>query len=144
MARQFGNYSPKVPLGTTWEESLVLEDFNGDPIDLTGYDVVAQLHLVFPARDPSTGALLDEPLLEITTPGFHVTPPDYSVEGFSVPTPADGTILLSLAPDVVWSLSPSNSKQKLFWSVLLVNDVGYTIPVVTGKVTMLTNATVLP
>jgi len=26
MARQFGSYSPSVPLGITWEESLVLED----------------------------------------------------------------------------------------------------------------------
>ena len=29
MARTFGTYSPVVPLGTTWEESLVLEDADG-------------------------------------------------------------------------------------------------------------------
>lgn len=44
MARTFGTYSPVVPLGTTWEESLVLEDADGMPIDITGYDVRAQLY----------------------------------------------------------------------------------------------------
>jgi hypothetical protein len=142
MARQFGAYSPKVPLGTTWEESLVLEDADGNVIDLTGYDVVAQLHTSPPSRNEETGAG-SEPVLEITTAGFYDTPEDYVVEGFSVPDPDDGTILLLVAPEDFWRVSPANRRAKLVWSIMLVNDVGYTIPVVAGKVAFLPNNTVL-
>lgn len=87
MARQFGHYSLIVPLGATWEESLILEDANGSPVDLTGYDVVAQLHAERPARDPEDGGPATDPVLEITTVGFHDTVPNHVVEGFVVDDP---------------------------------------------------------
>lgn len=142
MARQFGQYSPSVPLGTTWEESILLEDELEAPIDLTGYSVRAQLRTAIP--ETSGGAATTDPLLEITTAGYYGTPPAWPVvEGFSVPTPANGTLLLALAPnDYTDVVSPSNAKTKLVWDVRLVNGSGYTIPVVNGKPTFLPRVTV--
>ncbi len=81
--------------------------------------------------------------MEITTAGYYVTPPAYAVAGFSVPTPTNGTILLSIGPGAFWRASPLNAKRSLVWSIVLVNASGYVIPVVSGKVAFLPNNTVL-
>lgn len=146
MARTFGSYSPSVPLGLTWEESLTLEDEAGDVVDLTGYDVVAEIYAEVPVRDPDTGLATVEPVLQITTAGYHAGAPAWDVsEGASIPTPANGTILLAVDPDDVWLLSPTNAKVKLFWAIVLVNpDTDYRIPVVTGKVSATPSNVVTP
>lgn len=144
MARQFGSYSPAVPLGITWEESLVLEDESGAAIDLTGYAVRAQLRDAVPVVDDLSGEAVTDPVIEVTTPGYYTDPPAWPlVEGFSVPTPADGTILLTVAPDDTWKCSPDNAKRKLVWDIRLVNTItAYAIPVVSGKVSMLPGVTI--
>jgi hypothetical protein len=144
MARQFGSYSPAVPLGITWEESLVLEDETGAAIDLTGYAVRAQLRDAVPVVDADTGAAVTDPMIEVTTPDYYTVLPAWPVvEGFSVPTPANGTILLAVAPADTWTCSPDNAKRKLVWDIRLVNDsTGYAIPVVNGKVSMLPGVTI--
>lgn len=138
MARTFGSYSPAVPLGLTWEESIALDDEDGNPIDLTGYDVVAELYAEPPVRDPDDGLATVAPVLQITTVGYHSVAPAWDVsEGASIPTPANGTIVLSVDVDDVWLLSPTNASRKLRWGVILVNTAtGYRIPVVTGKVSV--------
>jgi hypothetical protein len=144
MARQFGSYSPAVPLGITWEESLVLEDENGTAIDLTGYAVRAQLRDAVPVVDAVTGAAVTVPVIEVTTQAYYTVVPAWPVvEGFSVPTPANGTILLAVAPADTWKCSPNNAKRKLVWDIRLVNtSTGYAIPVVNGKVSMLPGVTI--
>ena len=144
MARQFGSYSPAVPLGLTWEETLVLEDEAGTPIDLTGYAVRAQLREAVPVVDPLTGLPLDVPVLEVTTAGYYAVMPAWAVvEGFSVPTPADGTILLAVPAPETWTASADNTKRKLVWDVRLVNPAtDYAVPVVNGKVTLLPGVTI--
>lgn len=141
MARTFGTYSPVVPLGTTWEESLVLEDADGTPINITGYDVRAQLYSMRPVRVAGEPDPL--PVLELTTPAFYVTAPAWPVfEGFSIPEGDDGRILLRLDAADTWTASPDNTKRKLLWDVRLVDASGYTIPVVTGAVVFLPARTI--
>ncbi len=141
MARTFGTYSPVVPLGTTWEESLVLEDADGTPINITGYSVRAQLHEKLPVR-AGGGAPNPEPLFELTTPGFYGAPPAWPViEAFTVPLGTDGAI--NLRVDDTWVASPANAKRKLQWDIRLVNKAtGYVIPVVSGAVSFLPARTV--
>jgi len=142
MARTFGTYSPVVPLGTTWEESLVLEDADGTPIDITGYSVRAQLHEKLPVR-AGGGSPDPEPLFELTTPGFYGVPPAWPVfEGFDIPTGTDGLVLLRLDAADTWVASPDNAKRKLLWDVRLVDASGYTIPVVAGAVVFLPARTI--
>lgn len=143
MARAFGSYSPAVPLGTTWEESIALEDENGDAINIADYDVRAQLREELALRDADTGNAAADAVLELTTPGHYATPPAWPVfEALSVPSPANGTILLKLDVDDLWTASPTNERRKLFWSIVLVNpDTGYVIPVLKGKVSFLVATT---
>lgn len=142
MARQFGTYSPSVPLGITWEESLVLQDEAGVPIDLTGYAVRAQLRDAAPVV--AGGVAASAPVLELTTAGYYATLPAWPVvEGFNVPTPANGTILLAVSPADTWLASPTNARRKLVWDVRLVNKTtGYAVPVVQGSVLLLQAKTV--
>jgi hypothetical protein len=140
VARQFGSYSPAVPLGTTWEEELQLLQPDGvTPVDLTGYAVRASLRLEPAARDADTEQG-DAPLLELTTPDFYGTAPAWPViEGWSIPEPTNGTVLLRVDVPDVWKLSPENAKRKLRWSVVLVDatDDDYTLPFVSGRVVAL-------
>lgn len=142
MARQFGDYSPAVPLGITWEESLVLEDETGAAIDLTGYAVRAQLRDAVPVV--AAGVAASDPVLELTTAGYYTTLPAWPVvEGFTVPTPTNGTILLAVSPADTWKASPTNARRKLVWDVRLVNiTTSYSIPVVQGSVLMLQARTI--
>ena len=145
MAQQFGEYSPAVPLGLTWEDPMVLTDENDEPVDLTGYAVHAQLHAQLPVRDPATGLPRVAPLLEITTPGAYAVAPSWPVvEAFSVAAPLTGAISLTLPRADTWTLSPKNLRAKLLWDIRLVRTAdGYAIPVVQGKVTVLPARTVL-
>lgn len=143
MARQFGKYSPRVPLGTTWEEAMILEDAESNPIDLTGYKVIAQLYYTDPLRDPTTGKPLEEPILEITTPGFHVEKPTYSVEGFSIPDPTTGEILLTVDHNDFWHVSPTNEYIEYVWAVMLVGVGDYRVPVIRGTVKFLHNGVIV-
>ena len=140
MAREFGGYSPAVPLGVTWEESILLEDESGAAVDLTGYDVRAQLRAIVPGR--AEGVATSNPILELTTVGFYDSAPAWPVvEGLAIPTPANGTITLKVDVDDLWTLSPSNAKAKLIWSIVLidedVDEPDYVLPVVQGKVIVL-------
>lgn len=136
MARQFGIYNPAVPLGTTWEEQFAYEDAAG-PVDLTGFDVRAQFYSEQPVRlagDPDP-----DPVFEITTPGYYVTPPIWPlIEGFDISGATDGRITLSATVEEVWLASPENTKAKLRWSVTLVEKgTGYTLPFLSGAVVFL-------
>ena len=151
MARLFGSYSPDVPLDLSWNESITLEDSTGTAIDLTGFAVRAQLRAVVPLLDPMTELPTTAPLLELTTPGYYgPTPPEVPVptwpyyEGFTVPTPTNGTILLAVPPgSFSAAVSPTNVKTKLYWDIRLANvSTGYTIPVVSGKVVFLPAVTI--
>jgi len=143
MARTPGSYSPAVPLGVTWEETIILEDEDGVAIDLTGYDVRCQLRAAISLRDEDTEIGVDDPLFELTTPDWYVSPPDWPVfEAWSIPAPANGTLLLSVDTADLWTASPTNEKVKLYWSILLVNPATlYALPVVIGKPSFLPQGT---
>lgn len=139
MARTFGGYSPVVPLGVPWEESITLVDENGTAVDLTGYAVRAQLRTAVSLRDADSGAAVDDPVLELTSTGFYDVTPAWPVfEALSIPVPGDGTILAKVETADLWKASPTNEKRKLAWSIVLVDkDTQYAIPVVQGKVCFL-------
>ena len=146
MARTFGEYSPAVPLGVTWEESILIEDEDCNPVDLTGYSIYAQLRETVPVTDPQTGEATTDPVIELTSAEYYATPPDWpAFEALSTPSPTNGTVLVKLDVDDLWQASPDNAKRKLAWSIVLVNvDTGYAIPVVQGKVTLLPARSVRP
>ena len=79
MANLFAEYSPEVPLGTTWEEQMLFVDEDGNPVDLSGYtEAHAQLRVEkFPVV--SGGAPTTDPVLELTTPDAYGTPPAWPV-----------------------------------------------------------------
>jgi hypothetical protein len=136
MARTFGSYSPVVPLGVTWEEDIILEDEDGNPLDLTGYDARWQFYAAMPVRDVDTGIATVAPIAEITTAGHYVTPPTWPVfEGAVIvdpPTLGEYTHRVDVAD--LWTFSPTNLKAKCFGALVLVNpDTGYAIPVVEGR-----------
>lgn len=144
MARQFEEYSPGVPLGVTWEDQIILQDENGDPVDLTGYAVRAQFYVSRSLRDPNTGAPLTPPVIEIVSEDFYTTLPTWPViEAVSIPAPTTGTITLRVEVQDLWRFAPRNDKQKYEWSLLLVNpSSGYAIPVVYGKPVFLPAVTI--
>jgi hypothetical protein len=136
MARTFGSYNPVVPLGVTWEETLQLTDADGDPIDLTGYGAQAQLRertaVLVEGEDP------EAPVLELVTAGLHDTPPAWPVvEAITIASPATGTLTIRVEVDELTPASPTNTKRKLLWELRLINEAGYAIPVVNGKVVFL-------
>lgn len=131
MARTFGQYSPDVPLGTTWEEALVLADEDGVALDLTGYEARAQLRT---SKD-APGA----PVAELTSQG---ATPTLFVQPGAVP----GLLTIAVPTSAVNALSPTNAKRKLVWDIeLFIPGVGgadpYVIPAVEGKVNLLPRAT---
>lgn len=134
MARTFGTYNPAVPLGVTWEETLQLTDAADDPIDLTGYGAQAQLRDELPVVDDGDAP---PPVLELTTLGYYDAPAGYVVEAITIPSPTDGRILIRVSVADLVLASPTNAKRKLRWELRLVNDDGYAIPVVGGKVVFL-------
>lgn len=118
MARTFGSYSPTVPVATTWEESITFEDESGAAVDLTGYVVEAQLR---PTK-------LSTAVLNLTTALGH----------WSIPTPANGTVLLTVTPETIAPLlAATQLKRKLYWGIALRRSAdNYRIPLVEGKVTL--------
>jgi len=145
MAREFGTYNVTVPMGVTWEESITLTDANGVAINLTGYDIRAQIRTERrPERDDDTGLAVNDPVMEITTVDYYDSDPAWTlVEGFVNDDPTSGTFTMTVAAVDTWGLSPDNSKLKLYWDIRLVNTVtGYSIPVVAGSVTALPGTTI--
>lgn len=144
MASQFGSYSPAVPLNTTWQETITMMQSDGvTPIDLTGLSVHAQLRTIVPVS--VAGVPTTVPVLELTTAGFYSSAPAWPVyAGFSVPTPANGTILLNVPQSNFSTLvSPTNAKVKLAWDIKLVDKItGFVQPAVSGKVVFLSAVTV--
>jgi hypothetical protein len=136
MANTFGSYSPIVPLGTNWQESISLVDANGAPIDLTGLKVHAQLRALVPVAAAFVPTTV--PILELTTPSFYTVLPSWPVRAsFSIGTPTLGVITLNCAPDYSAIVSPLNAKVKLYWEIRLVAADGTVQPVVSGKVVFL-------
>ncbi len=136
MARDYGDYAPTVPVNVTWEETIVLADENDDPIDLTNYHARSQIYAGEPVRDADTGLAVSPPLLELTTTDYYTVVPDWPVyEGWSIPTPTNGAMLLAVPVAQLWLLNPTNARQvRAVWDVLLVNKAtGYAIPVVKGR-----------
>lgn len=132
MSREFGLFSPRVELFTTWEEDLQLTDDAG-PVDISGLHIVAQLRLEVPDTLPAP-----EPVIELTTPGYHTVPPTTydSLEAFSVVNATTGHFHLTALPDEYSEIvSPTNAKTKLYWDIKLVASSGHAVPVVRGKVT---------
>lgn len=139
MGRLFDDLSPDIQLGVTWEEPLAVQDAAGTAVDISGYAMRCQFHEELPERDPDTGLALVDPVFELTSAGFYGTAPDWPVyAGLSSLSPEDGHIDIVVPPSELWQLSTDNAKRKLYWSlILVVVATGYTIPVVSGKATLL-------
>lgn len=139
MGRLFDDLSPEIQLGVTWEELLAAQTAAGAAIDISGYAMRCQFHEELPERDPDTGLALVDPVFELTSAGYYGTAPAWPVyAGLSSPSPTDGHIDIAVPVSELWTLSPDNAKRKLYWSlILVVVATGYTIPVVSGKATVL-------
>lgn len=141
MATQFGSYSPVVPSNTSWQETITLQDEDNQPVDLTGLAVHAQLRIAVPVS--AAGVPTTDPVLELTTADFYGSAPAWPVyEGWSIPTPTDGTLVLNVPRDTFLPLvNPTNTKVKLVWDVVLVGTDGTIQPVITGKCVFLPGVT---
>jgi len=137
MANQFGSYSPVVPSNTTWQEQITFTDDDGAPIDLTGLKVHSQIRVAAPVA--AAGVPVTDPVLELTTTAFYGSPPAWPVyEGWSVPTPTNGTMNLNVPRDTFLPLlNPTNTKVKYVWDVVVVASDGTIQPIVNGKVVCL-------
>lgn len=127
MARTFGSYSITLPLGTTWEEQLVLMDASGDPMDLTGFEPRMQI------RDEDGVVVLD------------LTPQEVFVDAPAT----EGTVRIAVTPSRVNLLSPDNEQRVLTYDLdLRLPGVSpadpYVIPAVRGRVVVQPRVTVFP
>lgn len=141
MARQYGSYSPAIPLGITWVELLILEDDDGNLVDISDFELRCQFYDDLPTRDTATGFATTDPVFEIISSGAdYSTAPVWPVyEAITLPgTGTDGEILIELDVDDLWTASPSNAKRRLRWELQLWDPVtDETLPVVQGKCTFL-------
>lgn len=113
----------EVPLGTTWEETWEMQDEDGVPLDLTGY----QFRMMLRSRDAAAVELL-----EISSiPGG---------DGRATIDEELGIISISVSALDVQALSPLNQKLRARWDAELFMPSGvglspYVIPVLAGSVT---------
>ncbi len=114
MARQFGTYSPRVPINVTWEDAIQFLDEAAEAVDLTGFEVHCQLR---------TSELSPIVVLDLSDP-------------------TNGTVLIEVDPEDLIDLLPLTKKLKKYvWSIVLNRIVDkYRIPLVQGKVTFVRNA----
>jgi hypothetical protein len=143
MANEFGEYSPEVPLGTTWREVFRFLDDAGAPVDLTGFVVRSQVRAAEVLRDPDTGLGDSDPLMELITDASLYSPaPAWPLhEAFELgldedtPDPTDGYIRQRVEAADTWALSPTNVLALLFWDIELVDpdDTNCVIPLVEGR-----------
>jgi hypothetical protein len=134
MSNLFGQYSPVVPSNTTWQEQITFVDEDTkEPVDLTGLDVRSQIRTANPVA--AAGVPTTDPLLELTTPDYYGTPPEWPVyEGWSIPDPTSGTMILVVPRDTFLPvLNPTNVKVKYVWDVVLVGADGTIQPIISGK-----------
>lgn len=147
MARTPGSYNPIVPLGVTWDEQLQLfQDDGVTPVDISGYSVIAQFGVEKnPLIDPITKKRITDPVFELTTANWYTVDPAWPViESWTVPTPANGTIISHVGLVDLWNASPNNAKRKLYMSILLVNpSTLVSIDVVEGAAIFLPAKTVV-
>jgi hypothetical protein len=116
--------------GATWKDELIYEDEDGNPIDLTNFEVRMQVRSV-PGRYGITTAetlLLD---LKSTDPSPSIsifTPP-----GYAVPC----GIQIDIAPSLHTLLNPNTVRRERYWYYILLVDPGspdYVIPLSAGYV----------
>lgn len=70
-------YNLTIDQGATWYQTVTYKDANGNPINLTGYSAALQLRTSYSAASAS---------LSIST----------STTGITIPTPANGTIVINV------------------------------------------------
>ncbi|HEY3434247.1 MAG TPA: hypothetical protein VGK41_01205 [Solirubrobacterales bacterium] len=104
-----------------------MEDEDGAPLDLTGYELRMQV------RDRLTDALL----LTINTT---------DAEPYASITPAEGKVAIAVPSDVVAAVSPTNAKVSARWDAeLYIPGVGadpdYVVPLVRGTASFLPRVT---
>ena len=115
-----------VPLGTTWEESWqLLQEEDGPPVDLTGYEARMQV------RDPVTRELV----LELSTDNGRLSI-----------VPADGEVNLTVAAADTWIASPLNARRRCRWDCELYQPAQderpeYVIPLFSGLVVFMARET---
>lgn len=143
MARQFGSYSTRWPLGTTIEETFLFQDEDGNPVDLTDCDVRMQIRDGEVLRDPNTGAGETDPVMELVTDtALYPTPPAWPlIQAFRVgldpntPDPTDGYIVLRLDDEDSWALSPTNEAVVLLYDIEIIDTIDTAvIPLLRGKI----------
>ncbi len=137
MASEFAEYSPEVPLGVTWEESMLFLDEDGNPVDLSGYTKAhAQLRLEKYTLLDEDGVPTTDPILEVTTPDAYDPAPEWPVsEGFTLGGIA-GTITEKVDVADLRRASPTNAKVKAYWELVLIGAADRRIPILAGVVTL--------
>ena len=128
MSRTPASYSMQVVRGATWEDEFTYTDTAGAPIDLTGYEARMQVRNIAGQYGTTTTTTL---VLELTTANGLL----------SIPTPADGQVLLKVPATDTVVLNPNNRKKvKLVYSLELFVPAGanpeYVIPLVKGSITV--------
>jgi len=146
MAREFAEYSPEVPLNTTWEEQMLFLQENGEPVDLSGYTIAhAQLRLEkLVVTDATNGVPTTQPILELTTEDAYPSPPAWPVAEAITLGGTAGTIDTKVNVADLRLASPTNAKVKPYWQLVLVGEDDYRIPIVEGRPTLLPGVTIFP
>lgn len=148
MARSYGTYSPAVPLGINWVESIILDDSEGVAVDISSFELRSQFYDERPVRNEATGFGVADPVFEIITTGaaYAVAPAWPVYEALTLPGGGvDGEIAIALGVEDLWTASPDNEKRKLFWELQLWNPLtNETLPVVKGSCTFLKATTLRP
>lgn len=92
--------------GATLNLSFTCKDENGDPVDLTGYSARAEVR----------------PTISSDTVTLDLAP--------TIPTPANGVILVSIADEVTATIEPGS----YVWGLVLVTPAGGVIPIESGPI----------
>ena len=110
-----------------------MDETSGAPVDLTGLSVCSQIRPASPVA--AAGVPTTDPLLELTTPDYYATAPEWPVyEGWSIPEPTSGTMVLVVPRDTFLPLlNPTNVKVKYVWDVVVKAADGTIQPIVSGK-----------
>lgn len=92
--------------GATLDLSFTFKDENGDPVDLTGYSARAEVR----------------PTISSETITLDLDP--------TIPTPANGIVVVSIADEVTATIDPGN----YVWGLVLVTPENGVIPVESGPI----------
>lgn len=110
---QPANYTLQAYQGQTWDDSIVVNQADGTPTDLTGYSARMQIREEY--SSPTA-------FLELTAGNGRL----------SIPTPADGTIVFNVTASDMAALDLNYEPKALFYDLEIYTGAGYVQRILEG------------